>query len=424
MAIITNEIVSNCKVMAVCLTLILVLFYDYLPKRTINLHPQLTQYIDESVDSDEGGKSQLTWLNKEQFHWVCNLKAGAPYPYCGIAIAWSNQPFKQLDLTYYDALEVNLEYTGQAKYLRMFLRNYYALNDMQDIIGKAKFNNLSKDANAFKNTVTIPFNELRVADWWIDNNQIPPEDIKTDVRNVIAIGLDIPYPNVLGKHEFKLHSMKAVGTFFSKEVMYLSIIIFWGVLLLLEMLMKNLTLNRKLKVDTQKFLEITAKTATYKQQAETDKLTGILNRDGLTKVVDNLKSNQLLHQYALMVLDLDHFKAINDQHGHLVGDGVLQETVQTIKNNLRSYDTLARWGGEEFVILFYCMQSDSMEVFPEKIRKSIEATNFIGGKCSHLTASIGVTQIVKSELFENAFIRADKALYKAKENGRNQCVII
>lgn len=424
MSILSKEIIFRFKAMAFFVTLILFIFHDYFPKRSIELHPNLTRYIDESLDSSVGGKSELIWLDKENLHWVCVLREGAPYPYCGISIAWSKEPFLQLDFSSYDALEVDLEYTGQARYIRVFLRNYYPLPNMSDTIGKAKFNNIFKLTEDFKQPTNIPFDQLRVADWWIDDNQISPEDIKPDVSKVISVGLDIPYPNKLGRHEFKLNRLRVVGEYISKETLYLGIIIFWTVLLLIEMLISHLKLRNKVQLDGQKLQKLKEKSALYQEKAEYDKLTGVLNREGLNRIVSEFYSTQLLEQYTLLVLDLDYFKQVNDQYGHIIGDQVLQEVATTLKSCIRSYDIVSRWGGEEFVILFYCMDTDSIFPFAEKVRKKIESTSFVDGKLDKMTISVGATNLAAEELFEQAFIRADKALYAAKAKGRNNTVVI
>jgi diguanylate cyclase (GGDEF)-like protein len=424
MSTLSKGTILRFKAIAFFITLLLVIFHDYFPKRSIVLHPDLTNYIDESLDSAVGGQSELIWLDKENLHWVCELNEGAPYPYCGISIAWSNEPFRQLDFASYDGLEMDLEYKGQAKYIRVFLRNYYPLPNMTDVIGKAKFNSISKASQDFQQISYIPFDELRVADWWLNDNQIPLEDIKPDVSKVIAVGLDIPYPNKLGRHEFKLHRLRVVGEYFSKESLYLAIIMFWAVLLLVDMLISQLKLRTKVQLNGQQLLELKEKSAIYQQKAEHDKLTGVLNREGLNRIVNDLHSKKLLHQYTLLVLDLDFFKQVNDEHGHVIGDKVLQETAVALTDCVRKYDMVSRWGGEEFVILFHCMDTDSILPFAEKVRKNIESKSFVDGKLDKITISVGATNLVKDELFERAFIRADKALYEAKRTGRNRTIVI
>lgn len=411
------------KVVAFCFTFILLISYEHWPKRSIELFPDMTQHITESVDSDVGGQSKLIWLDKESFHWVCELKSGALYTYCGIAIAWSDAPFKVLDLSTFDHLEMGLKYKGAAKYIRVSVRNFYPFGEGKETINNAKFNSISKVTSEFDSLVSVPLNDLRVADWWIDDNQIPPDKIKPDVSQAVAIGIDLPYPTTLGRHEFNLESLRVVGHVVTKEALYLTVILFWAVLLLAEMLHSQLKLRLKLQHDEQQLKELKVKSAIYQEKAEHDRLTGVLNREGLNRLIDELHSTKLLHQYMLLVIDLDLFKQVNDQYGHVTGDIVLQETAKVLQSSIRSYDLVARWGGEEFVILFYCLDPEQLILFGEKVRAAIESTSFVGGKVSKLTASIGATEINQLEPFENAFVRADKALYKAKETGRNKTIV-
>jgi diguanylate cyclase (GGDEF)-like protein len=424
MSTLSKRKVIRFKATAFFITLTLVIFHDYFPKRSLNLHPQLTQHVDQSVDSTVGGESELIWLDKENLHWVCELKEGAAYPYCGISLRWSNEPYEQIDFSHFDALEIELEYKGQAKYIRVFLRNYYPLANMTDVIDKAKFNSISKSSQDFRQKSYVPFDELRVADWWIDDNQIPPEDTTPDVSKIIAVGLDLPYPNKLGRHEFKLHRLRVVGEFISKESLYLGIIIFWAALFLVDMFISQMKLRTKVQSDGQQLQKLKEKSAIYQEKAEHDKLTGILNREGLNRLTNELYSTQLLHQYTLLVIDLDFFKQVNDEHGHTVGDHVLQEVAEKFKSTVRSYDIVSRWGGEEFVILFHCMDTGSIMHFAEKIRQKIEFSSFVNRKLNNITISVGATNIARSELFEQAFIRADKALYEAKGKGRNRTAVI
>nr|WP_268820216.1 GGDEF domain-containing protein [Paraglaciecola sp. G1-23] len=163
--------------------------------------------------------------------------------------------------------------------------------------------------------------------------------------------------------------------------------------------------------------------ALYKEKAETDKLTEILNREGLEQIVEKLKEQGLLQQYAIIVLDIDYFKRINDKYGHAVGDDVLRELALIISSCMRSYDIFARWGGEEFVILFHCLDDSHLLTFAEKIRKAVESATLIKGKKSLITASLGVAKINNPPNFNSTFKMADEALYAAKGAGRNRVMI-
>jgi len=123
--------------------------------------------------------------------------------------------------------------------------------------------------------------------------------------------------------------------------------------------------------------------------------------------------------FTLIIVDLDHFKMINDTHGHDAGDSILVETGVRMKGIIRGQDTLARWGGEEFMILLPDTGSAGGREVAEKVRARIADTSYyVAGKEIRVTASFGVAQY-KGDL-EGAITAADQALYQAKHLGRNR----
>ncbi|NRT56713.1 GGDEF domain-containing protein [Sphaerotilus uruguayifluvii] len=122
----------------------------------------------------------------------------------------------------------------------------------------------------------------------------------------------------------------------------------------------------------------------------------------------------------LGVIDIDHFKRVNDVHGHLIGDEVLILVAQLMKNTFRASDRLYRFGGEEFVVLLRCSDALGAEAAFERFRRHVEQTDF--PRVEHLTVSIGFTAIDAGDTPGSAFERADQAVYHAKENGRNMAV--
>jgi diguanylate cyclase (GGDEF)-like protein/PAS domain S-box-containing protein len=154
-----------------------------------------------------------------------------------------------------------------------------------------------------------------------------------------------------------------------------------------------------------------------------DKLTSIYNRakfdELLEQAIREYKQEGLL--FSLAILDIDHFKKVNDNYGHLVGDSVLIESVKSIKDTIRRSDILARWGGEEFVLLLPNTSIKEAKSILEKIRASIEATTF--EKVGHITISAGVSQMSREETSTTLLKKIDDALYEAKESGRNRVVV-
>jgi diguanylate cyclase (GGDEF)-like protein len=149
-----------------------------------------------------------------------------------------------------------------------------------------------------------------------------------------------------------------------------------------------------------------------------DSLTGVRNRRSFDDSLKEISQSQL--SASMIVLDIDHFKKINDRYGHSVGDTVLKELGELIQNNIRMSDLLFRYGGEEFILLTRDNGSDMPYKLAEKLRALAESHDF-----SHqikLSISAGVATLKPGESIEDWFRRADHLLYQAKEQGRNRVV--
>jgi len=159
-----------------------------------------------------------------------------------------------------------------------------------------------------------------------------------------------------------------------------------------------------------------------KSAAVKDQLTGLYNRRFLDTIIDDEIGRAERYEIPLsaFMLDLDHFKEINDQWGHPVGDAVLKMTSEILMQNTRMSDYLLRIGGEEFIVLMPNTNIDGAYKAAEKVRKAIEDS--IHPVVGQYTASFGVAERTKGETYRNLYKRIDDALYRAKEAGRN-CVI-
>lgn len=159
--------------------------------------------------------------------------------------------------------------------------------------------------------------------------------------------------------------------------------------------------------------------------ATTDKLTGCHNRHSLTEFSGKFISQATRHEYpfSLLVIDLDHFKAINDNHGHATGDVVLELTGALLNESFRDGDLVARYGGEEFVVLMTHCDGENARIKAEKLRIAIEGMKPEG---LNITTSIGATslEVGSNGDFEDMFRAGDKGVYAAKENGRNRVVFV
>lgn len=164
----------------------------------------------------------------------------------------------------------------------------------------------------------------------------------------------------------------------------------------------------------------------------TIELERLSETDTLTQIYNRMKFNELLklevqrtRRYkaplSIIMFDIDHFKKINDLYGHLVGDTVLVELAKTVKEHLRTTDVVARWGGEEFVILATETGAAGAEALAEKVRGEIEHRRF--GAAGAITCSFGVSEYREDDDIDTLSKRADDALYEAKRSGRNRVCV-
>ncbi len=159
---------------------------------------------------------------------------------------------------------------------------------------------------------------------------------------------------------------------------------------------------------------------TMGQLARTDLLTGTLNRRGfqdqLTRELERSAGREC--RLALLLVDLDHFKRVNDDYGHAVGDAVLVEFSKLMGRLVRTSDVIGRWGGEEFVILLRRPERGEALHLADRLQRSVEEHDF--PRIGRLTASFGVAELGARDTLEELFDQADDALYRAKSSGRNR----
>jgi diguanylate cyclase (GGDEF)-like protein len=169
--------------------------------------------------------------------------------------------------------------------------------------------------------------------------------------------------------------------------------------------------------------ELEKSLAVIQEIAIHDELTGFYNRRHLLELLENEKNRSLRGNtsFTIAILDIDHFKQVNDTYGHQAGDEVLRRVSTAIRNTMRNTDFCGRYGGEEFVLVL--IQTDLKEamICAERMRANIEKCRFPGiGDGFRITASIGLSQYHLREEIDTMIARADRALYRAKEGGRNR----
>ena len=161
------------------------------------------------------------------------------------------------------------------------------------------------------------------------------------------------------------------------------------------------------------------------KRANTDPLTGLYNRDGLYPQMKELAQRLKAEQsgFGILLLDLDYFKEVNDQYGHLKGDQLLVSVANILQSICSTQDVCARWGGEEFLILLPDCHAKSLISMAESIMRAIRSIRLPGELDRYLTASIGAYYCQQIEVIDESIRKADLAMYKAKSQGRNQLIV-
>ncbi|WP_448547938.1 GGDEF domain-containing protein [Thalassotalea fusca] len=183
-------------------------------------------------------------------------------------------------------------------------------------------------------------------------------------------------------------------------------------------LLSELSQTRSQLAEIKKLLEAS------RQEALFDNLTGLYNRRGCDEKLDDLDDAST---HTSLVIDIDRFKSINDNYGHLIGDKVIQRVADTIKNFLIEDDFAVRYGGEEFLVLFVNKDKSYGKAIAENIRNAVTELKLKHRKTNaylpSISVSIGIAQRSSGEEWHDVFNSADKALYQAKSTGRNKCVM-
>lgn len=161
--------------------------------------------------------------------------------------------------------------------------------------------------------------------------------------------------------------------------------------------------------------------------AVTDELTGLRNRRSFNETLERewARHRRYHHSLAVLVMDIDHFKAVNDTHGHAVGDAALKVMTASLRASTRETDTTARYGGEEFIVLAPETKGQDARLVGERIRQRVAADSEASEGVPKFTVSIGIatTESVTAATAEDLVRLADEALYEAKRTGRNRVVL-
>lgn len=218
----------------------------------------------------------------------------------------------------------------------------------------------------------------------------------------------------------RMEGITQLGKLLFMTGVLLATALFFGTFFIYPLIRTQAKEEGKLRAMTK---TLSQRSETLEQAALTDSLTGMQNRryfdDALKEYIEEFR--RINRPVGLMILDLDHFKQVNDTHGHDVGDEVLRAVASCLKDMTRYHDVVARLGGEEFAVVAPNMDAELLAKFAERIRKAIAGMAVLSGNVRlRITTSVGLAVWDGKETAEEFFRRADKQLYQAKRMGRNR----
>lgn len=430
---------NSILLLAIALTILAILAQGFLPTKRLLLTPSPdgVYYIFSSTLTDNTQAGE--WADEPNRTIRCTFPGQLPGPAfsCGInRLFTQDNPIVGLDMSGYTHLRLQVNTSdNHPRRLRLFLRNYNPGYSHPDDNNSTKFHALML-RNAELNRVTeIPLADFNVSDWWLDQYRIPRDQAQKELTNVLAMGIDFYGAAPAGEETLQLQSMELVGEWISRERWYLSILALWMLGIATYAIFRLIQLSQQthhdiqvinsLHLDKQK---LQLESDKFRRLSTVDPLTQAYNRFGIDQIMTtlmmcNLKEDATAPSFSLMVMDIDHFKRINDTHGHDLGDRILQRTAHIIQQNLRPQDFLGRWGGEEFVVILPNTHKEFALALAEKIRLVIMDTAFETQHSVQISLSFGVGERAANEEFSSTFKRVDEALYRAKAEGRNRCIL-
>ncbi|WP_294391723.1 GGDEF domain-containing protein [uncultured Sphingomonas sp.] len=407
------------------LTVVAFLFQGALLDRTLAIMPDPAgRYVPHArADAVEGGTSGISIDRQQPSSWSCRLTRAYQYRFCSYELAIDRTGRGHgVDLTHFSAMRIVLDYAGPAETVRIYLRNFDPRYSKPGQVDSTKFNMAEVPVQRGRNVIDLQPSDLRPAEWWIAKFKMPRELSQPQFDNVVAIQVQSGTYAPVGRYRMRLDRITLSSKRITIGAWYATIVGIWALLIGAYLVHRIVQLSRDL--DRRRASQAAALRLVRhaEESARRDYLTQLLNRTGIMNAY--LDINAMSGdgaRLAVILLDVDHFKQVNDRCGHVVGDTVLTGVADVLTANTRANDIVGRWGGEEFVVICHAGGADAAMTAAETLRRAIADHPFPG--CGPVTASLGVFCCTGAgQELEVAIARADGALYRAKAQGRN-CVV-
>jgi GGDEF domain-containing protein len=378
------------------ISLILVVAERFFLDKSLIVDSNSNFLIYSSDDRTVGGLSEAKYSATDGIiNLHCELKESSyAWPFCGIVIDFTESAsglkrnFGE-DLSTYSSVLISAKYQtkhNQAERgVRIQSRNFNPVYSKQGVFDSLKYNALEFYPARESAPVELEFTSFQSAPWWLNQFKLPINLAQAEFTNTYLFEIATGAGSPLGNYTLIIDHIEFKGRVVPTLHIYFAITLLWvlsGAILLTirlkhyasALLKSNLkkaeleSLNELLNIQSQVLADLVV----------TDELTGIANRAALKSFFeDSDRFEKTIDNLAVMFVDIDHFKQVNDNHGHLVGDEILKEFSTLLEANIRNSDLLARWGGEEFVVLCPFTDLAKAKDLADKLRVLTENFFFI-----------------------------------------------
>ncbi len=390
--------------------------------------PYAISAVDDRDDVNRGASVGTARRRGDALELDCRIVHQFAYPFCELQVRFGPPP-GGVDLGRYDSLRIRLRSEGPEadRRVRLFLRQYNPAYTRRGDDNSYKVNELVIDPAPAGEDIEIPLNRIAVADWWLDSHPMPMALSGVELDHVVDLGVSTGSAVVDGPHRVRIERIEFRGKWIAPATFRLLVIGVWMACLLAWLVADAVASRRKVRRFAALQHELThaneslrVQTHRLTQRALEDPLTGLLNRAGLEGALEQRGAGPdgALFPSSLMFVDIDHFKRINDAHGHRVGDRVLQEVAHLVRERVQRTDLVARWGGEEFLIACPGTVGPQALGIAQRLREALAGAAWSEGIT--VTCSFGLTEWLGGEPLADAVARADQAMYRAKRDGRDR----
>ncbi|HEY8880860.1 MAG TPA: GGDEF domain-containing protein [Roseateles sp.] len=380
-----------------------------------------TQQLQLIDDRSSGGASRAELVGNAPpggpLAMRCEIKPGFQWPYCEMQIEMKG---RDLDASRFSHIRLWLHAEGPTldnspPQLRVFLRNFHPAYSANGQGVDLKPHEVVFAPGAQPQPVELRLGQFMISSWWAQTHPLPVALMGPQMDRIRVFSLSTSGQVAPGVHLIRLDRAELIGNWVPPETFRLGLVGLWMFSLLGYLAWESWEVRGRLTRSMKR-------SRALEKMALRDPLTRVANRDGMHRALELLMQVQgeMSFPLSIVFVDADHFKRVNDEHGHDVGDQVLVLLARTLRANLPRDDLLARWGGEEFVIAMPQTPAEEAVAVAERLRQVMTRTEWPAGL--QVTASWGVAQATSPAEVETALREADQAMYRAKRDGRDRVI--